>query len=147
MHIYRARGAIIEWERASSSAPVVAAALWELLSRHGGRVRHWWADAAAGGTATVTDAGGIASGEAFGTAAVSSSTLASVTGAGGIASEEAFGTAAVSSNLTSSVSGAGGIASSEAFGSPAFSPTFELVGDLTRSRWRIGRKIIPTSGV
>lgn len=51
---------------------------------------------AAGGTFAVTNAGGIASGEAFGAAVASFVGPFAVTGAGGIASGEAFGTAALS---------------------------------------------------
>jgi hypothetical protein len=68
---------------------------------------------------------------------------AEVTGAGGIGSSEAFGTAAVSSNLVSQVADAGGIASGEAFGTPALSPTFEVAGQLSRTRSRVGRKYLP----
>jgi hypothetical protein len=142
MHTYRARGAVVAWELTNTSAPAPSvAAMWRVLSRHGSRVLHWWADQS--GSVSITGAGGIASGEAFGTAAVSTGSAANFSGAGGIASGEAFGSAVVSTNLVSNVSGAGGIASGEAFGSPAVSPTFEVAGQLTRSRWRVGRRSIP----
>ena len=74
-----------------------------------------------GSTATVSGAGAIASGEAFGTAALVRQALASVAAAGGIASGEAFGTAVLARQALAAVAGAGGIASGETFGSAAVS--------------------------
>lgn len=68
-------------------------------------------DLAAGGTATVTGAGNIATAEAFGTATLSA--RRAISGAGSIASAEAFGTPTVSWSTRVL---AAGIASAEAFG-------------------------------
>jgi hypothetical protein len=50
MHIYRARGAIIDWERAnpaSGPAPPPAPSEWSAINRSGARVLHSWAAPAA----------------------------------------------------------------------------------------------------
>jgi hypothetical protein len=65
---------------------------------------------------TITSTGAIASAEAFGVP-----TLAlglTITSAGAIVSAEAFGTATVSGGASGTISNAGGIASAEAFGVP-----------------------------
>lgn len=81
-----------------TSSPILAAGHVAVRGQTQARIRSLTADdlAVAG---NVTDAGGIASGEAFGTAVVSvPSPVRSVTGAGDIASGEAFGTATVLSD-------------------------------------------------
>lgn len=69
------------------------------------------------GPVTISDAGGIASAEDFGTATLTPTY--EITDAGGIASAEAFGTATIS--VSGAISGAGGISSAEAFGTAVIS--------------------------
>jgi hypothetical protein len=93
-------------------------------------------------TATVTGAGGIASGEAFGVASFARIVGgAAVTDAGGIPSGEAFGLPVLTvSGGTAIVVDAGGIPSGEAFGMPT--ATFVAGNDVFSgvvTRNRIGR--------
>lgn len=97
------------------------------------------ASAEAFGTAAVTwrktiAPSGIASAEAFGTATVTRSSVAAVQ-PGGIASAEAFGTATVSFRTRISPSG---IASAEAFGSATVSRNGAVIAAFKRHRMGIG---------
>lgn len=80
-------------------------------------------DAGAGGD-TISDAGGIASAEAFGTPSALSNSV-EIQGAGGIATGEGFQNDNLVTDLSSTfpIVNAGNIATAEVFGSPAFAVT------------------------
>jgi hypothetical protein len=83
------------------------------------RSRRIFVGIAGGGGQTISDAGNIASAEAFGSAVVSAGTV-SITGAGAIGTAEAFGSTTVTPGAVT-ITGAGAIASEEAFGSAVVS--------------------------
>jgi len=70
-------------------------------------------------TATISGAGGIASGEGFGNPAVAM--VASILAAGAIGSDAGVGSPVVTTGAVATISSAGGIASASAVGTPAIS--------------------------
>ena len=116
------RGAIVVWRQAGEPYEAATAApgrSYEIRSRQPSSVQVTGLLPTGGDVlASVSGAGGIASGEAFGVPTVTGTAPYAVSGAGGIASGEAFGVPIVAAGGVYPIVDAGGIASGEAFGVP-----------------------------
>jgi hypothetical protein len=104
------------------------------------RVDDWEGGNVAGGAATISGAGNIASGELFGSLLLAATIFMS-----SIASAEAIGQPTITTGAAQSITGVGNIASAEAFGTPALSASISAAGITTGEA--IGAPIVkPTIG-